>query len=75
MNALKARVRQGRLVVQEPVDFPEGTELELTIADPGDDLDEAERNALHEALSRAWESTKAGKGRPASEFLADFQQK
>ncbi len=75
MNALKARVRKGRLIVEEPVEFPEGTELELTIADPGDDLDDAERAALHEALAKAWDSTKAGEGRPAEELIKELRSR
>ena len=49
--SIKARVRAGRLVVDEPTDLPEGTEVELLPLDPGDWLDEADRAALHEALS------------------------
>ncbi len=75
MNALKARVRKGRLVVEDPVEFPEGTELELTIADPGDDLDDAERTALHEALAKAWESAKAGRSRPAEELIKELRSR
>lgn len=47
---IKARVRAGRLVVDELTDLPDGTEIELLPLDPGDWLDEAERSALHEAL-------------------------
>ncbi len=75
MNALKARVLKGRLVVEDPVEFPEGTELELTIADPGDDLDDAEREALHEALAKAWESAKAGRSRPAEELIKELRSR
>jgi hypothetical protein len=47
---IKARVRSGRLVLDEPTDLPEGVEVELLPLDPGDWLDEAERSALHQAL-------------------------
>jgi len=47
---LKARVCAGRLVVDEPTDLPEGTEVELLPLDPGDWLDEADRAALHAAF-------------------------
>ena len=40
---LKARVKAGRLVVDEPTDLPEGTEIELLPLDPGDWLDEDDR--------------------------------
>jgi hypothetical protein len=47
---LKARVRAGRLVVDEPTDLPDGTEIDLLPLDPGDWLNEADRAALHAAL-------------------------
>ena len=47
---IKARVRSGRLVVDEPTDLPEGAEIELLPLDPGDWLDERQRAALHRAL-------------------------
>jgi hypothetical protein len=50
---IKARVRGGRFVVDEPTDLPDGTELELLPLDPGDWLDEADRAALHEALAQS----------------------
>jgi len=69
MQTLKARVRSGRLVLDEPTEFPEGTVLYLTLADQGDDLDEDERAALHAALDTSWASARAGKTRPAKEIL------
>jgi hypothetical protein len=50
---LKARVHAGRLVVDEPTDLPEGTEVELLPLDPGDWLDAADRAALHTALAES----------------------
>ena len=60
MQALKAVVRNGRLVMDEPTELPEGTELALTVADEGDDMDEAERARLHESLRRSIAQAKAG---------------
>jgi hypothetical protein len=37
---LKARVKAGRLVLDEATDLPGGTEIELLPLDPGDWLDE-----------------------------------
>ncbi len=50
--ALQAEVRHGRLILDEPVDLPEGTKVELMPADDGDDLDEAERERLARAGHR-----------------------
>lgn len=58
---LKARVRGGRLVVDEPTDLPEGTEVELLALDPGDWLDEEGRAELHQALKDSDEDIKAGR--------------
>ena len=58
---LKARVKAGRLVVDEPTDLPEGTEVELLALDPGDWLDDEDRAALHRALSDSDEDVKAGR--------------
>ena len=43
MRALKAQVRGGRLVLDEPTDLPEGTEVELTLVDDGDEFSPEER--------------------------------
>ncbi len=45
-------VRGGRLVLDEPIDLPDGTEVELAPL-VGDDLDERDRQALEEALARS----------------------
>ena len=58
---LKARVKAGRLVVDEPTDLPEGTEIELLPLDPGDWLDDEDRAALHRALSDSDEDVKSGR--------------
>jgi hypothetical protein len=64
MNAVKAHVKNGLVVVDEPLDLPEGTELEvgsLQVVDSGDDLDDEERERLHQALDQAIESVRAGR--------------
>src|SRR6478752_6044799 len=58
---LKARVKAGRLVVDEPTDLPEGTVVELLALDPGDWLTEEDRAALHRALRDSDEDVKAGR--------------
>ncbi|MBI4862267.1 MAG: hypothetical protein HY815_18715 [Candidatus Riflebacteria bacterium] len=72
MNTLKAKVVNGRLVVDEPTELPEGTVLDLVVADSDDDLSEEERNALHAALAEAWESARAGNVRPVEEFVKEW---
>ncbi|MBT8469529.1 MAG: antitoxin family protein [Deltaproteobacteria bacterium] len=75
MSTIRARVRNGRLVLDEPTDLPEGTEVDLVIDDTGDDLDESERAALDTAITRAWASVQAGEGRSAADILADLTKR
>jgi len=58
---LKARVKAGRLVVDEAPDLPEGTVVELLPLDPGDWLDEDDRAALHQAFKDSDEDVTAGR--------------
>lgn len=69
VNTLMAHVRNGRLVMDQPTKLPEGTVLELTAADPGDNLDERARAALHKSIRRSWKQAKAGRTRPVGELL------
>lgn len=66
---IKARVRDGRLVVDEPTTLPEGTEVQLLALDPGDWLDDGDRAALHGALEQSEEDVKAGRLVDAGEVL------
>lgn len=68
MQPVKAHVKNGRLVVDEPTDLPEGTEITLTIAD--DDLDDEDRARLHAALERSMAQAKAGKLVDADDVIA-----
>ncbi len=72
---IKARVRAGRLLVDEPTDLPEGTEVELLPLDPGDWLDEADRAALHEALRESNADIAAGKLVDAAEVLMELRSR
>jgi len=60
MLAVKARVRGGRLVLDEPTDLPEGAEVQLAMVD-GDELDEEQRAALHTAIAEAERELDAGR--------------
>ncbi|HVT03408.1 MAG TPA: hypothetical protein VHL58_08550 [Thermoanaerobaculia bacterium] len=70
---IKARVRAGRLVVDEPTDLPEGTELELLPLDPGDWLDETDRAALHKVLRESDADVAAGRLVEDEEILKDLR--
>ena len=70
MKALKAHVRSGRLTLDEATTLPEGTVVDLGPVDPGDELDDADRARLHEALRASWASAQAGHTSSAEEMLA-----
>lgn len=68
MQPLKAHVKNGRLLLDEPTDLPDGTEVTVTIAD--DDLDDEDRARLHAALERSMAQAKAGKLVDADDVIA-----
>jgi hypothetical protein len=51
MQVLKAHVRGGHIVVDEPIDLPEGTEVLVYLADDWNTLDDEERAALHQEIA------------------------
>ena len=71
MEALKARVKDGRLVLDEPTDLPEGAEVDVAVL--GDDLDADERAELHASLDRALADSDAGRGVDAVTYLAEYR--
>jgi hypothetical protein len=75
MSPLRARVENGRIVLDEPTTLPNGTVLDLVPDDEGDDLTDAERRALHDALSASSESAEAGDLRPASAILDELRKR
>jgi hypothetical protein len=66
MQPLKAHFQNGQVVLDEPTDMPNGTELYVVSAaqlkgvDVGDDLDDEERKALHRELDASMAEAKAG---------------
>ena len=70
---VKARVRDGRLIVDEATDLPEGTEIELLPLDPGDWLDDDDRRRLHEALEASGVDIEAGRVVDATEVLRELR--
>ncbi len=60
MQSLKAHVHNGRLLLDEPTDLPEGSEVRVTIVDD-DEMDDEERARLHASLERSMAQANAGK--------------
>jgi hypothetical protein len=75
MSAFRARVENGRLILDEPTTFPDGTVIDLVADDEGDDLTAQERRRLHESLSVSWTSAEARRLRPASNILDELRQR
>lgn len=75
MGNLKAKVVNGRLILDEPVDLPDGTVLELVVSDADDDLDADGRRELDKALDQAWHGLKAGGSvRPLQELIDELRK-
>ena len=70
---IKARVHNGRLVVDEPTELPEGTEVGFLPLDPGDWLDPEDRAALQRALLASQEDLEAGRLIDAEEVLRELR--
>jgi hypothetical protein len=58
MMALKAHVKGGRLLLDEPTDLPDGSEVELTLVE--DEFDPEERARLDAALDAGIEAARRG---------------
>lgn len=75
MSALKARVENGRLKLDEPTDLAEGTVVPLEIAEDWDDLDEEERAALHDSIREGIEDMEAGRTIDARIVIAELRSR
>jgi hypothetical protein len=75
MGPIRARVKNGKLIVEEPTLLPEGMVLDLVIDDEGDDLSDEERAALHAAIDRAWQSADQGRLIPADRVIRELRDR
>lgn len=72
---LQARIRDGRLVLDEPVDLPNGTAVELMPVSEDDDLDDTDRARLHASLKISSEQFVRGEGIPAVDALRQLRER
>jgi hypothetical protein len=72
---VRATVHNGRLVVDEATDLPEGTVLDLVIDDEGDELDATQRRALDVAISRSIEQAGRGEVAAGSKILSELRSR
>jgi hypothetical protein len=73
MQPLKAVVKNGRLVVDEPTALPEGTEIELLPLD--DDFEPEERARLLAAIDDGIEDFERGDHADGFEFIGKMRAK
>ncbi len=67
MQALKARIHNGQLVLDKPLNLPEGHELEVHLTEP--EMSDEEREELHASIVRGIEDGEAGREMDADDFL------
>ena len=75
MTALKAHVVNGKIVVDEPVDLPDGAEVHVYLYDASDDaMGARERAALAQALERSVEQADASELIEADDVLSELRR-
>jgi len=80
MQPLKAHFQNGQVVLDEPTDLPNGTELYVVSAEQlgdvvmlrDDGLDDDERKRLHESIRRGIKDGRAGRVTDFDEFLDEL---
>jgi hypothetical protein len=75
VTALKAHVVNGRIVVDEPVDLPDGSEVRVYLYDAtADGMSAEERQALEQRLERSLAQADAGDLIDADEVLDELRR-
>ena len=75
MTALKAHVLNGRIVVDDAVDLPDGAELRVYLYDvSADPMSHEERAALERALDRSVAQADAGELIDADAVLGELRR-
>lgn len=71
MHPLKAHVHNGRLVLDEPTDLPEGSEVEIVLV--VDDLEPAERARVVQSVEDGIEDFERGDHMDGFDFIAQMR--
>ncbi len=75
VTALKAHVVNGRIVVDEPVDLPDGSEVRVYLYDAAQEgMNAEERAALQHALERSLAEADRGELIDADAVLSELQR-
>jgi len=74
MNAVKAEVKNGRLLVDEPTDLPDGTVIYLEPVE-ADDLSAEQRAELNAMLDESLDELEQGKAVDGEAYLAELRSR
>jgi hypothetical protein len=79
MQPLKAHVHNGRLLLDEPTELPEGEvvylrPLDAIVAASGDDLDDEDRAALHRDLDASIAEAERGETEEFATVIAELRR-
>ena len=76
VTALRAHVVNGKIVVDEPVDLPDGAEVRVYLYDAATDgMSKEERTALENALERSLAQADAGQLVDADDVLDELRRR
>ena len=70
---IKGTVRDGRIVVDEPTDLPEGTVLHLVLDDGADAMQQEEIDAINASIAKSLEQARAGMLIPADDVIRQLR--
>jgi hypothetical protein len=72
---IRGQVRGGRLLVDEPIDLPDGCEVALAVVEDGDDLDDDDRARFTTPSPPDQAQMDRGEGIAAGEVVAMLRAK
>ncbi|MBA3392654.1 MAG: DUF104 domain-containing protein [Deltaproteobacteria bacterium] len=72
MHALKARVENGRLKLDEPTDLPEGKEVAVVVVED-DGLSDSDREQLLKMIDESLADEASGDAESFSKVIADLR--
>jgi hypothetical protein len=80
MHALKAQMKNGRLVLNEPTDLPEGEvvylqRVEGVVSPTDNDMSEEERAQLHGELEASLAEADAGQTEDFGKMISDLRSR
>ena len=78
-HALKARVENGRFIIDEETDLPDGTVVSLVVANDNlqglDDMDPEERAALLRSIDEGIADAKAGRVHDFDDVISELRSR